>query len=73
MADFFTEAPAIEAPVAFTGWVVWDRLVVGLGILVFVFVGGMEGGTKRLERSRSRRWRHWQQYPQGIGGVFLWH
>ena len=54
MADFFAKAPAMEAPAVFTGMFVCVRFVAGVGVLV-VARGG--GGMKRLERSRSRRWR----------------
>ena len=54
MADSFAEAPATEAPATFTGMFVCVRFVVGVEVLVVVRGGG--GGTKRLERSRSRRW-----------------
>ena len=55
MADFFAEAPAVEAPTAFTGVFLCVGFVVGVGVLVIVRGDG--GGTKRLERSRSKRWR----------------
>ena len=54
MADFFAEAPATEAPAGFTGTFVYVWFVVGVGVFVIVRGGG--GGTKCLERSRSRRW-----------------
>ena len=55
MADFFAEAPAMEAPASFAGVFLCVGFVVGVGVLVVVRGDG--GGTKRWERSRSRRWR----------------
>ncbi len=54
MADFFAETPAMEAPGVFTDMFVCVLFVAGVGALA-VARGG--GGMKRLERSRSRRWR----------------
>lgn len=55
MADFFAVAPATEAPEFFTGggMVFW----VLSGVVLLVVVLGGRGGMKRLEMSRSRRWR----------------
>ena len=71
IADFFAVAPAIGAPVPFTGGRMVDLFARGIFLLVVVF--GWAGGMKRLEMSRSRCWRlarsvamvssrHWRRF-----------